>query len=343
MHRLTVGQRHAHRGARQRTAAVDDGTERRAQQAGHGVHAQRGAAHAQQVERTAVGAEQPAVAVDREDAFEQRADELHARMDVQTERVAEVVVQPVVLDHARRHLDQPHGVLVVAAPVARHVEHAQDVAARVEDGRGLAGQEVVGVHEVLVGMHQHRGLVDQRGAHAVGALRALGPVDAGRQRHLAGLFEEVFVADGVEDGALRVGQHDHALGLHDLVEQQFHHRRRVGEQAAVALAGDGEVGAAERCVVGRADAAQAQRGTALVGFVDRQHMLAVEGQGAGDRPLGRLFAAAAAGTRGGVHAGDRHRGLPFMPPSAASVPGGRRCLARRTDQRQIGRGTSHSL
>ena len=100
-------------------------------------------------------------------------------------RVAEVVGQPVVLDHARRHAHQPHRVLVVRALVAGHVEHAQHVAARIEDRRGRAGEEAVGVHEVLVGMHERRAPRSNSAVPMrVGALALLGPVDAGRQRDL---------------------------------------------------------------------------------------------------------------------------------------------------------------
>jgi hypothetical protein len=103
---------------------------------------------------------------------------------------------------------------------------------------------------------------------SVGALALLGPGHAGRQRHLAGAVEEVVVAHRVQDGALRVGQHDHALGVDDLLEQHLHHRRSVREQALVAFLGDVEVAAHQRRVVGPLDARQPERSAALVRLLD---------------------------------------------------------------------------
>ena len=174
---ITESQRH--RQCQRRAEVVDHRRDRGAEQTGDALRAQRRAADAQLVERAAVRAEQLAVHADDDDAFEQRADELHPVVEVQAHAVLEVVGEPVVLDHARRHAHQAHRVLVVGAVITGHVEHTKDVAARVEDRRRRAGEETVGMHEMLARVHQRRRLFEQRRADRVGALGVLGPAHAG--------------------------------------------------------------------------------------------------------------------------------------------------------------------
>ena len=286
MHMETRAAGHAqlHRQLQRRTEVVGECRHAGAEQARQRVRAQRHRAHVELVERAAVGAEDLAAVAEHENAFEQGADELDPAVEVNAQPVAVVVAEPVVLDHARRHAHQAHRVLVERTLVARHVEHAQHVAARVEDRRGRAGEEVVGVHEVLAGMHERGHGLEQRGADRVRAFRVLGPVHARRQRDLAGTAQEVVVADRVQDRALRVGQHDHAFGAGDLLEQHFHHRRGMRKQALVALARDGQVAAHHRLVLGPLDARQAEGVAALVRLLDqigmarlrrdRQHLVA---------------------------------------------------------------------
>jgi hypothetical protein len=258
-------QRHGHRAAEM----VDHLRRRQAEQRLQRLVAQGHAGDAELVERALVGADDAAVGADDEDALHQRADELDLAVEVQAQAVAAGVAEPVVLDHAGRHAHQAHRVAVVGAVVARDVEHAEDVAARVEDGRGRAGEEAVGVHEVLVGMHERGPLLEEGGAHRVGALALLGPVDAGREGDLGGALEEAVVAHRMQHGALGVAQHDHALGAGDVAEQHLHHRRGVVAQALGALAGDAEVAAQDAAVFGRVDPGQPERGAAVVRIADR--------------------------------------------------------------------------
>ena len=271
-------------GAR-RPEAVHQRRHRQTEQRLHIQPPQCRAGQAQQFKRTAVGAHHAALGRHRQNAFHQRADEVGAVVEVDAQRVAVVVAQPVVLDHARRQLHQRHRVRVVAAVVPGHVQHAQHVAARVDDGRGRAGEEVVGVHVVLVGMHKRGKLLDQRGADGVGALGGLGPVHARLQRHLGGARQEVVVADRMDDGAGRVAQHHHALRALDLAEQHLHHRCGMGVQPVVALAHLQQLGPAQRRVVGPFDARQAQRHAALVRLADGAGMLIGQRQRGAGRAL----------------------------------------------------------
>ena len=215
-----------------------------------------------------------------------------------------VVGEPAVFDHARRHLHQRHGVQVVAAVVARDIEHTEDVAARVEDGRGRAREKVVGVQVVLVGMHERGRLGHQRRAHGVGAFGRLRPVRARCQRHLRGAREKVVVTDRMQDGAGGVGQHHHAVGVDDLLMQHLHHRCGVVVQAQVALARDGQVGAAQGGEVGPLDARHAQGRAALMRFVDGLHVLGAkrDARCRGDRAH-QLFGAASRGSASQVGLG----------------------------------------
>jgi len=255
-----------------------------AEQRGQRVHAQGRPAQAQLLQRAAVGADELAVLAHGEDALHQRADELDAAVEMQAHHVAVVVGEPVVLDHPRAHLHQPHRVLVVGTLVAGHIQHAEDVAARIQDRRSRARQEMVGVHVVLVRMDERGRLLDQRRADRVRALGLLGPVDTGLQRDLRGAGQEVMVADRVDDRAGGVAQHHHRVAVDDLLEQHLHDRRGVGVEALIALAGNYQVRAPERREVQALDARQAEGGAALVRVVDLRNVGVVQWQRRRDRP-----------------------------------------------------------
>ena len=99
--------------------------------------------------------------------------------------------------------------------------------------------------------------------------------------YLLGAREELVVADRVQDRALRVGQHDHAFGVDDLLEQHLHHRRGVRQQALVSLARHDEVAADHRLEVGPFDPRQAERRAAQVRLLDE--LGARRGVGGGGR------------------------------------------------------------
>jgi hypothetical protein len=117
-------------------------------------------------------------------------------------------------------------------------------------------------------VHQRRCLLEQRRADGIGALGVLGPVLARRQRHAVGAGQEAVVADGVQDGALGVGQHDHAFSVDDLLVEQLHDRRRMRAQALVALAREVEVAAHHRVEDALLVALQPQGLAALVAALD---------------------------------------------------------------------------
>jgi len=147
-------------------------------------------------------------------------------------------------------------------------EPAQHVAARVEDGRGRAGQELVRVDAVLMRVNQRGHLFEQRSADGFLAFRVLGPVRARRQRALSARCRKLPSPTELQVGAVRIGQHDHAVGVHDLLEQHVHHRRGVGRQALVAFARHDEVAAHQRFEIAAGDARQPIRGAAPVRLLD---------------------------------------------------------------------------
>jgi hypothetical protein len=168
------------------------------------------------------------------------------------------------------------------------VDHAEHVAARVQDRHRGASQELVGLDEVFVGVDQGRALGDQRGADRVGAPGLLGPVDPRLQRDLRRAGQEVVVADAVDDGAAGVGQQHHAVRVGDLLVQDLHHRRGMGVQAAVAFAHRRQLGQAERRKVRPLQARQADRSAAVVRLQDRFAMGVVQRRG--ERPCGAIVA-----------------------------------------------------
>ena len=80
-------------------------------------------------------------------------------------------------------------------------EPAQHVAARVEDGRGRAGQELVRVDAVLMRVNQRGHLFEQRSADGFLAFRVLGPVRARRQRALSARCRKLSSPTELQDGA----------------------------------------------------------------------------------------------------------------------------------------------
>jgi hypothetical protein len=192
------------------------------------------------------------------------------------------------------------------ALVAGHVEHAEHFAVVVEDRRRRAGEEVVRADVVLAAVHQRRRLVEQRGADRIRALALLGPVDAGRERDLLRLLHEAVVADRLQDRAVGVGQHDHAVRADDLLVEQLHHRRRLVAQPAVLLARLAQPCRRDRRKIGRARRLDAERRAARVRALDRldvarrQRGLGLQREGVGGR-------AAAGRGCGGFHAGPSAR------------------------------------
>ena len=255
-----------------RSEQVSQCPERYAEQGLDRVLAQGRAAHAELFDGAPVGADDAAIRANRDDALQQCADQIGPLMDVQAHALAIVFRQPAVLDHARRHLHQRQGVMVVAAGVTGHIQHAQHVAARIQDGCSRAGQEVVGVQKVLVGMDQRGRLRHECRPHGIRALGRLRPVGTWTQGHLGGAAQKVIVTNGVDDDARGIGQEDHAFRLDDLLVQHGHHGRCVLMQPAVALQGEVQVSATNERVIRRLDARDAQRLTALVRIVDGGQM-----------------------------------------------------------------------
>ncbi|EDT00435.1 hypothetical protein BamIOP4010DRAFT_6044 [Burkholderia ambifaria IOP40-10] len=241
------------------------------------MRAQRGERHPELELRTAVGRQEAAVRGERDDPFHQGAEEFGAAVERHLQRLLEGRREQVVLDHLHRHLRERHRVLMIAAVVARHVEHADRVAVRIEDRHARAGQEMVRRKEVLVAVHDHRAQLRERGADRVGALPVLRPVRAGAQRDAFRAPQEIVVADRMQDQPFRIGQHDHALRIDDLLVQRLHHGHRMHAQHAVLLALERQRGAGQQVVVGTCRRLQAERLGPLMGLLDRRR-----------RPAGRM-------------------------------------------------------
>ena len=85
--------------------------------------------------------------------------------------------------------------------------------------RGRTGQLGVLGEEVLVLVDHHRALLDDAGAHAVGAQLALAPDCAFAQAAAAGGIGETGIADVMQDHAVGVGQHDAKIALLQTIAQ----------------------------------------------------------------------------------------------------------------------------
>ncbi len=260
-----------------RAHPVDQLRARHVEQRRERMRTQRGQRHAELELRAAVRGQKAAVGGERDDSFHQRAEKFRPAVKRHLQRLLERRRKQMVLDHLHRHLRERHRVLVIAAMVARHVQHADHVAVRIENRHARTGQEVVRREKVLVAVHDHRTELGQRRADRVGALPVLRPVRAGAQRDALRTAQEVVVADRMQDQPFRIGQHDHALRIDDLLVQRLHHRHRVHAQHAVLLALEREFGGGQHIVVGACGRLQAERLGPLMGLPDR-----------GRRPAGRL-------------------------------------------------------
>ena len=150
---------------------IEQRRDRDAEQRRKGVGLERSEGQADLELPAAVGRDEAPLGREHRDAFDQRAQELGAGVEVDADRLREDVGEHVVLDHLRRHAHQGQRVLVEAAVVAGHVERADHLAIGIEDGRGGAGEELVGVQVVLAAVHRERLFFGQRGADGVGAHR----------------------------------------------------------------------------------------------------------------------------------------------------------------------------
>ena len=159
--------------------------------------------------------------------------------------LAQVVpgLEQPVLDHAGGSAHQTQGVAVVAPMVARYVQCAQHVAARVANRGCSAGQKSVALQVMLVGMHHHSTPVGQRGADGIGAPILLVPGGAGAQRHALCPAGELRIAQSLQQQATGLGQDDHAVSSPCLLEYKLHHRHCVSHQLAPQLQRPRQLGA----------------------------------------------------------------------------------------------------
>src|SRR5579885_2776163 len=199
--------------------------------------AQRGVVgQAELLQRDAVGADHAAVLLEGDDAFVGRIHEL--RMPVETQQVIAMafVQQQAVLDVLRADLGQREGMGLRLGRAAGDVQRCDQLAARVEDRRRGTGQLAILYQEMFLAVHDQRALLDQAGAHAVGALLALAPDRPFAQAAALGLRGEAGFADVVHDHAIAIGQHDPVVGVRHMPTQADHLDARDLQEWAELLA-----------------------------------------------------------------------------------------------------------
>jgi hypothetical protein len=197
--------------------------------------------HAELEQRASVGRQDASVFAHGELAFVQRVDEFGAAVEVQRVRIREALVDEPVLDHAHRHAEQDQHVLLHQARAAGDVEHADDLARRVEHRNRRTGELRELAEEMLVAPHRDRMRGREAGAHAVGAGLGFAPHAAGVQAHGLDLGGELGRGHHVHDHAIGVGQHHRALRVGELLVERGHLVARalddVGMLVAPALQG----------------------------------------------------------------------------------------------------------
>ena len=249
-HRHAVVQHGLHGFVQAFACLVNQGRHGHAKQRRKRVGLKRAAGQPQLKLRAAVGRQKTALGGKHRNALHQRAQKLGAGVEMDAHRVLEHVGKHVVFNHLRRHAHQCQGVVVVALVVARHVQRPDDLALGVKNGGARTRQKLVGRQKVLLAVHGQRFLFVQRGADGVGAFLFFRPVHTGHQGHAGGFFQKIGVAQRVQHHAARRGQQHHAVGVHDLVVQRFHHGGGVLEQKLALLAHRVHFAFAGRAVVG---------------------------------------------------------------------------------------------
>ncbi len=182
-----------------------------------------------------IGADDPAVIGESNDALSDGTDTFGERMKTQAQDLAVTRVEQAVFDHLRRGAHQAKGMRMAAALVAGDVEHAEQSAVRRAHRGGGAGEEAVAVEVVLGAMHDHRTALGERRADGVGAAMAFMPGSTRHQRNAFGTIDEVGIAQRLQQHAAIVGEDHHAAGVARLGVQVFHHRPGMSDQFALTL------------------------------------------------------------------------------------------------------------
>ena len=167
--------------------------------------------------------------------FAQGADEFWTVVKAHDEFVPKLLQEHTVLDHLHRHIDQGQRVLLRQMGFAGRIQYADQLAPMVEDRRGRTGQPDIARQIVLVLVHRHGTLLEQAGAHPIGALHAFAP---DRARHQAGPGRRMGksrVAKVIEQHAVAVGQDDGIAGTGQLLVQVGHLDLGHGLQVGLAF------------------------------------------------------------------------------------------------------------
>lgn len=234
----------------------------------------------------AVRGDQAAVGAERDESGEQRVDAILVCMKAYAQRFRALVRKQMVLDQLRGHAHERERMRAEAARIAAHVERAERAAERIDDRRARARQDVIGAQEMLGAVHGDRLSRRECGADRIGAARAFGPRNAGAQRDAVGFFDEVVVADAVQDDAGGVGEEHEALRIGDLCVEVFHHGPCMGEQRVIRVEQFAQRDLRQRREIGALVRAQADRGRSGVRL--REQVDAARGGGQHGRLRHRL-------------------------------------------------------
>ena len=167
-----------------------------------------------------VGAQDGAAAIDRQQPVDHQIGQFPPGAEPDDPVAPGARQKIAVLHQPGRALDQFQG-KHLAAPVrgrrhVGHVEHAQQRAGRVEDGRHGAGQPCVESAEMLLTVDDQRLVGGDAGADAVGALLRLGPDRSQIKPGLLQFLLEAGLAEVIDGDAVGVGQDHHVVRSRDL-------------------------------------------------------------------------------------------------------------------------------
>ena len=118
---------------------------------------------------------------------------------------------------------------LVCAVVAGNIQHAHQTPLGILNRRGTAGEEGIAFEKVFGAEDIHGVALGQRRADGVGSAFGLVPVGARTQRDLLGLTQEIGIAIALQQHAPRIGKHNHAMGVTDLLEEVLQNRLGVGQ------------------------------------------------------------------------------------------------------------------
>ena len=245
----------------------------------------------EQIQPRAIGCHQASIA-EGQQPFARAAQQGPVAMDAQQLALREAFIEEAVLDVGHGQPRQPERVHLRDGGIARDVQHADQLAAGIEDRRRRAIEDAVGGGVMFAAADFDGMPFRDRRADRVGAHPGLVPAGARHQRHAPSLVEEAGAAGRIEDPAVGVGEDRDAAGRRGVAGKHLDLGAREPPEALVLLAHLAQARIADRFDRRTAIGGQAKRAAApprlqdCIGKLSHRRAALLEEGSAGMREIG---------------------------------------------------------